>query len=115
MVLLPCLAAAVWYVREIYGYMSFGGFAALFMLLFWVPYLWALGGALVLALMAGRNGRALLAGISAGIQILAPVPWFLLLAYGFDGALSWPEALMALDVLAGAAVLIFLPSWRRGR
>ena len=112
-VLLPCLAAAVWYDRELYDYMSFGGIEALFLLAFRVPYLWALGGALALALVADRSGRALFAGLSAGLQIIAPIPWFLLIVYGFGGPFSWPETVMALDVLAGAVVLLFLPEWKK--
>ncbi len=111
--LLPCLAVAFWYVREIHDYMSFGGFEALFMLLFREPYLWALGGALALALLADWLDRALLAGVSAGLQILAPIPWLLLVTYGFEGHYSWVEALMALDLLAGVVVLFSLLHWKR--
>ena len=111
--LLPCLAVAFWYVREIHDYMSFGGFEALFMLLFREPYLWALGGALALALLADWLDRALLAGVSAGLQILAPIPWLLLVTYGFAGIFSWGEALWALFLRAGVFVLFSLLHWKR--
>lgn len=99
------------YLRDIYDGLSFGGFGALFPLLILFVYFLALGTALLLLWMSLKTGRRLLAGLAAGVQILAPVPW-LLLVLAFEYSFSPFEVMMLVCGGAGVFLLLTLPAVR---
>lgn len=108
------LVCTAYYLWDIYDYMSFGGFEALFFLLFLFPYFLAMATVLLLLAMAAKTGRRVLAVIAAVVQILSPIPW-LLLYLAFGGLVSWFEVLMVVCAGAGVFLLLTLPAVRPTR
>ena len=101
------LACTAYFLCETYDYLSFGGFASLFLLVVLTPQFLALGAALTLLVMSAKMRKKSLAIIAAGVQIMSPIPW-LLIKYAFGPTASSDEVLMVVCILAGVLELLML-------